>query len=170
MQVLTKCALCIALVSLAWAQGGAAIHDLRCENVANPRGVKVLQPHVTWIFDRIKRLPSIRVSHCRRSNIVSGRFGSGMITIPPADTVTRRTGKWDCCRLAIRRRNKGRKPETQLRTRRINQVIPKTSSSAALDLTRRVMVQRRSSIQIANPRIAITISSEIAAPPRTYAG
>ena len=51
MRVLTKCVLCIAVVSLMWSQGGAAIHDLRCQNATNPRGVKVMHPHLTWIFD-----------------------------------------------------------------------------------------------------------------------
>jgi alpha-L-rhamnosidase len=45
----------IAALCLAWAvtpppaaaQGGA-IRDLRCENAANPRGVKALRPQLSW--------------------------------------------------------------------------------------------------------------------------
>jgi alpha-L-rhamnosidase len=50
MRTLTKCALSIAMVSLAWAQGGP-IHDLKCENAANPRGLKTQHPRLSWAFD-----------------------------------------------------------------------------------------------------------------------
>jgi len=50
----------ITALCLAWAvspgpvaaQGGP-IHDLRCENAVNPRGLKTQQPRLSWAFDPV---------------------------------------------------------------------------------------------------------------------
>ena len=54
----TNCALRIAALCLAWGvcPGPAAaqqppVHDLRCENAPNPRGVKTPHPQLSWVFD-----------------------------------------------------------------------------------------------------------------------